>query len=176
MCMRDKMKVTMLLLILIFSQPVNGGQICEAYITNEWYDTRYIVESISNDNIVIDNKTGLIWKQCSEGLSGSDCSSSSLIAYTWQDALDLASLTDFAGFTDWRVPNIEELRSITAINCFSPTINSNIFPNTQATGFWSSSPFLNNQSEAWYINFKFGNNAISTRLSTYNLRLVRSGN
>ena len=38
-------------------------------------DSRYVVnEPVAGEFVVIDNDTGLMWKQCPEGLSGSTCS------------------------------------------------------------------------------------------------------
>jgi hypothetical protein len=45
------------------------------------------------------------------------------------------------GFSDWRVPDREELRSIVHFGKTDPAIDQNYFPNTQIdSGYWSSSP------------------------------------
>lgn len=126
------MKTIALLIFSMFSlQSVKAQQVCKDYITDEWSDSRYIVENISGDNIVTDTKTGLMWKQCSEGLSGADCMTGTAAFITWQEALVLAdtqNISGFAGYFDWRLPNVEELRSLTAINCYNPSINEYVFP------------------------------------------------
>ena len=170
--------IVLLLSTLIISQPTNAARTCEAYITDEWPDSRYTVEDISGDNIVTDNKTGLMWKQCTQGLTGPTCSAGTLTVHTWKEALDLASTenaTGFAGFTDWRVPNIEELRSIAAINCSNPAINETVFPNTPSHGFWSSSPIAGYPNDAWGIYFGYGYVYYGYRGNGYRVRLVRSG-
>ena len=169
------MKIIVLLLsILIISQPTNAVRTCESYIPDEWPDYRYTVAEISGDNVVTDNKTGLMWKQCSEGLTGADCGTGSLMSYTWKQALDLPITEDFAGFSDWRVPNIEELRSIVAINCFNPAINEMAFPNTPSDWFWSASPFTENPGLAWNITFNSGYDFNYGRLNNFHVRLVRT--
>ena len=41
-----------------------------------------------NGDTITDRKTGLIWKQCLEGLSGSDCTTGTTAStFTWQEAL-----------------------------------------------------------------------------------------
>ena len=59
------------------------------------------------------------------------------------------------GYTDWRLPTKEELQGILAISGI-PRIDTTWFPNTQASWYWSSSPFVRNDSWAWYVYFYDG--------------------
>ncbi len=164
--------IATLLLTLIFSQTANAARTCADYITDEWPNSRYNIQLISGDNVVTDNKTGLMWKQCSEGLSGTDCLTGTASTHTWQQALaipETLNTTGFAGFNNWRLPNIEELQSIAAINCYNPAINEVAFPNTPIDWFWSSSPFASSPNYAWGVGFSDGS-GVSSRV-----RLVRSG-
>ncbi|GAA4816752.1 hypothetical protein GCM10011365_00010 [Marinicella pacifica] len=163
-----------LIYFLLFSQIVLAQQTCKTYITDEWPDSRYTVTDISGDHVVTDKQTGLMWKQCSEGLSGSDCSVGTLASLTWKEALDIADAEDFAGFADWRVPNQKELRTIVARNCYSPSINTNVFPNTPNDWFWASSPIATNDSNAWIVYFGSGYDGSSGRGGDGRVRLVRS--
>ena len=176
------MKTIALLIFSMFSlQSVKAQQVCKDYITDEWSDSRYIVENISGDNIVTDTKTGLMWKQCSEGLSGADCMTGTAAFITWQEALVLAdtqNISGFAGYFDWRLPNVEELRSLTAINCYNPSINEYVFSNTQLHTYWSASPTTigNTESgEAWCISFTGGYSFGRSRSGKEYVRLVLSG-
>ncbi len=164
--------ITLIIINLSIYQKANA--VCEAYITDEWPDSRYTVTDISGDNVVTDNQTGLMWKQCPQGLTGSICDTGSVTTHTWQQALDLASIEDFAGFTDWRVPNQKELRTIVARNCYSPSINTNIFPNTPSNWFWSSSPFADGPDFAWIVYFGNGDDGGNGRDVGDRVRLVRS--
>jgi len=131
---------------------------------------------------VTHTKTGLMWKQCSEGLSGAGCATGTAIKYTWQGALLAAQTLNaaggFAGFTDWRVPNIKELASIVETQCLTPSVNTTIFPNTISAMYWSASPVSYSPIEAWLLDFFDGQN---TRINkngnagTYYVRLVRGG-
>ncbi len=109
---------------------------------------------------VTDSKTGLMWKQCSEGLSGTGCVIGTVQGFTWQAALQQAQTINttggFAGFTDWRLPNIKELRSLAEKQCISPAINLTRFPNTPSTLFWSSSHLYFSPMREWYTNFDDG--------------------
>jgi len=175
----DSMKAIIFLLSsLIVSQIVNAARTCEDYITDDWPNNRYKIESILGDSVVTDNKTGLMWKQCSEGLSGVDCMNGTATRSTWQQSLAIPNtlnVTGFAGFTNWRLPNIKELRSIVAMNCFDPSINETAFPNTPISGFWSSSPSIHLDGYAWFSEFDHGYDVATVYSGVNSVRLVRFG-
>ncbi len=176
--LRKKMKYIMTTLItLTISQSVYSVRICEDYITDEWPDSRYNVQILSGDNVVIDKITGLMWKQCSEGLSGADCLTGAATMQTWQQALaipEVVNTVGFAGYSDWRLPNIEELRSISAINCYNSAINVVVFPNT-SSNYWSSSPVEVFPTGAWIVSYIDGQDNYRTRDLDARVRLVRAG-
>jgi len=119
--------------------------------------------------------TGLMWKQCLEGQSGSNCSTDAANTHTWQQALQLAEGHSFAGYSDWRLPNIKELKSIIELACYSPAINLNVFPNDTGSNVWSGSPYANNSGSAWYVYFGYGNGNYISRNYGVRVRLVRGG-
>lgn len=166
------MRITLLLTLLI-SQNLLAQRVCEEFITDEWPDIRYDINIASE--VVLDKRTGLMWKRCSEGVSGASCETGFPAANSWKDALTAATNNNsavFAGYSDWRLPNIKELRSIVATNCFNPAINETAFPNTITVTYWSSSPIKPSNFTAFSINFNFGfdvNSDVSARV-----RLVRT--
>ena len=149
---------------------------CDAYIDNEWPDSRYFVENISNDYVVSDTVTGLMWKRCLEGRWGASCQNGSNTNFSWQVALNFALTEDYAGYTDWRVPNIHELDSLSAKNCYSPAINETAFPNTVYSNsrYWSSSPTVFSDTQNWTVHFGYGTHDIRDRDELNLLRMVRS--
>jgi len=164
-----KYRTLILLLTLITSQLACVARGCETYITDEWPDSRYTIQSILGDDVVTDKKTGLMWKRSIESTGTSS-------RYTWQQALATPvtiNAIGFAGFSNWRLPNIEELRSIAAINCTVPSINEVVFPSTPSEFFWSSSPSLN-LNFALYLSFYSGYDGADSRHSSNRVRLVRS--
>jgi hypothetical protein len=101
-------------------------------------DSRF---TANGDGTVTDRATGLIWKQCAEGLSGANCLTGSAMTFTWQQALQHAEAAVFAGSALWRLPNKKELASLVEQRCYDPAINDRFFPNTPVDDwFWSSSP------------------------------------
>lgn len=111
---------------------------CESNIMASTPDERY---TIHTDGTVIDDQTGLMWMRCSFGQrwQNNTCEGEAQSA-NWRKAFELAQGIVFAGASNWRLPNIKELKSIIEDQCYSPAINENIFPNTPGSTYWSSSP------------------------------------
>ena len=133
----------------------------------------------NGDGTITDTKTGLIWKRCLEGQSGSDCASGSAEAFTWQQALQRAQTVNssggFAGASDWRLPTIKELSSLVEHQCVDPAINLTRFPNASNHWLWSSSAEAGGTVRAWVVNFNYGYTYLNYENGDYRLRLVRSG-
>ena len=144
------------------------------------------IEYIDNrDGTITDTKTGLMWKRCSEGLSGENCEEGEIEKYTWYDAVKRFKNIEYAGYTDWRLPTIDELKTL--LYCSEgkdkegdcndgfeyPTINQQAFPNTEAWLYWSGSPYAYYSDFAWYVSFYYGYSYANARNYSYPVRLVR---
>jgi len=140
-------------------------------------DNRYTVsESLAGEFVVADTQTGLIWKQCAEGRSGVACATGSLMSHTWSAALILANGSTHAGFSDWRLPSINELYSLVETSCFSPSINSVRFPASGNGPYWSASTYSPNDDFAWGVSFLGGISNVSFKTDAGSrVRLVRGG-
>ncbi len=131
---------------------------------------------ILGDRVVKDNFTGLMWQGCAAGQNGSDCSNGSASGYTWEIALAFCKGLSFAGYDDWRLPNIAELNSIVDLTTVSPSIVEGVFPGTPCSSFWSSSSGADGQSGAWTLYFDNGEVAGNVgKIWNGNIRCVRLG-
>jgi len=126
-------------------------------------------------------KTGLMWKRCSEGQTwnGTTCTGAAA-TYTWSAALGQAVTLNnaggFAGFSDWRAPNLKELASIVEAQCYYPAINLTMFPATVNLGvYWSATPSVATGTKAWAEDFSQGGPGVYLKSSAHELRLVRGG-
>ena len=124
---------------------------------------------------VTDTRTGLKWKQCAEGLSGATCQTGTALSFTWANALAHAEASTFASDTDWRLPNVKELSSLVEDCRAVPAINTNRFPNTPSSSFWSGSPDAYVSSYAWGVYFDVGYAYSGNRSNFVRVRLVRGG-
>ncbi len=159
-----------------FSTADAVGQTCNNNIIASTPDSQLIDNS---NGTVTDNKTGLMWKRCVEGLSGSTCESGTANTFTWQTALQQPGVVNngsgFAGYHDWRLPNIKELRSLVEEKCFNPAINLTRFPNTTFSYVWSGSPCADGSDGAWVVGFNSGDSYNNIRNYDNQVRFVRGG-
>jgi len=112
----------------------------------------------NTDSTISDNATGLMWKRCSEGQTGANCSGGSATNPNWTTALSTCEADTTASHTDWRLPNRNELLSIVSLATVNPAIDTTFFPNTQSGLYWSSSTYQEpgGESSAWGVSFYNG--------------------
>ena len=156
-------------------------QECPAGITPNTPDSDF---AGAGAGMVLHKPTGLVWKRCAEGQSwdGSTCTGTAA-GYTWQQAFErvdavnaAAAGTQNLGATDWRLPNVNELKSIAELACRNPAINLTQFPAVSAWVFWSGSPVARDPDRAWAVNFYYGgDDGWGNRSLALAVRLVRGG-
>ena len=161
----------------LFVIATHAEQTCNEAVVATAPDSHY---EDNGDGTVTDLATGLIWKQCAEGLSGAGCATGSAQGFSWPAALQCAEAEVFAGSDLWRLPNKNELASLVERRCYGPAINQRYFPNTPSSGFWSSSPNANYSNSnftsfAWIVNFNYGSVGLSRKFNGEYVRLVRAG-
>jgi len=102
-------------------------------------------DSATSWGMVKDNVTGLIWENKTADGSIHDSGKT----YTFNDAQNVfipqLNAANFGGYSDWRLPTQEELRSIVDYGRYHPAIDTGYFPNTNTQlsnvdiyGYWSS--------------------------------------
>ncbi|HIP12605.1 MAG TPA: DUF1566 domain-containing protein, partial [Arcobacter sp.] len=124
--------------------------------------TRGITRSYTdNGDTVTDNATGLIWQQEDDNTER-----------TWADAGTYCDGLTLDGNSDFRLPTIEELVSITDKQISNPSINA-IFTNTNSSGYWSATTGASGTSDAWYVYFNGGDDGWRDKTVTYFVRCVR---
>lgn len=128
--------------------------------------------SVNTNGTVIDRQSGLMWKQCLEGQRGTGCVGVAT-PLSWEGADNSAVKANrgrFAGYSDWRLPNVDELRGIVEPQCREPAVNLRVFPNTPAQSLWAANRVGQN---AWSVDFAVGLPLLSINVGTKYVRLVR---
>lgn len=61
------------------------------------------------------------------------------------------------GFTDWRLPSVEELFLLADRTKYNPAIDKDFFPDCESNWYWSSTPAANSPGDyAWFVIFSSG--------------------
>ena len=106
-----------------------------------WPNLRFVDHG---NGTVTDNLTGLMWTKDTQQIPNSR---------TWQSALDACNILDYAGYDDWRIPNVRELQSLLdyarqfpALPQGHPFINLSFW-------YWSSTTIhAKDPQYAWIVN------------------------
>jgi len=147
---------------------VNRGNKSDMYYVRAVRSERSVLGSFDNliingDGTVTNENTGLMWQQTDAG------------PMTWDNTLSYSENLSLAGFTDWRLPTIEELRSIVDHSRYYPAVNSTFFPDTKLSAYWSSSSRAEAPNYAWPVGFSFGDGYNYVKIDTHYARSVRGG-
>jgi hypothetical protein len=127
----------------------------------------------NGNETVTDLTTNLMWQQCSDGLSGTGCATGTAATVTWESAITYCEGLILGGFTDWRLPNIKELKSIADMTIYNPTINVTYFPNPVASYHFSSTTEALWSGAAWTVDFTSGVASSQIKVNTFYVRCVR---
>ncbi len=119
------------------------------------------------DGTVSDVSTGLMWCPISGG------------PMNWKSALAYAETLTFpnepGGYKDWRLPTINELRSITDYRHATPAIDRDFFKDAHSAYYWSATTHAVNTANAWTVYLQFGSSSNSPKSMDRYVYAVRGG-
>jgi hypothetical protein len=106
----------------------------------------------NGDGTATDVSTGLMWQQGNGPLHGS-----------WEEGLAYCENLYLAGHNDWRLPTINEMRTIVDYDRHNPALDDGVFKliehTTEGSWYYESSTTLvegSNRNLAWSVNFEDG--------------------
>jgi len=141
---------------------------------------RRIGKFMVDDGIATDTQTGLMWCRFAVGQTWkNDTAVGDLIEVDWENAFAAAEVfnlkANYGGFSDWRLPTIDELRTL--IDEIKGTeynwIDEDVFPNNGMI-FWSSSSDASSSDDAWIVDFLSASYFDMNKNNDYAVRFVRS--
>ncbi len=145
------------------------------------------VFSEQGDGTILDKASGLQWEVLDRDLLSIHRMDASK---TWEEAqakVDALNADSFAGFSDWRLPNIRELQTLVAHGvrdpATHPTFDAACTDGCNLLGcsctnpgyHWSSTTCLEVPNQAWSINFYAGETTRLPKANAATARAVRGG-
>ena len=150
--------------ISIAKLPKPGNQPGEIGLT--WPNPRFID---NGDGTVTDNLTDLMWT--TNGNSRAGCN--------WNTAIDWCRAYVYAGYSDWRLPNINELSSLGNYSQANVAtwLNSSATPfsGVLASRYWASTSFSAYTGSAWFFHMNPSTTMYVTKNNYCNVWPIRAG-
>ena len=159
------------------AQPIKTGQTTVyktgddgTYQTGYKWDSagpRFITNSVSGTEVAIkDRLTGLIWSG-NANINGKK---------SWAAANNYCENLVYAGYSDWTLPNVLELKSLVDYGEYNPSLPSgHPFSAVQASFYWSSSSNASYSGYAWVVYMNGGGVSYNDKAYSRYVWPVRAG-
>jgi len=129
----------------------------------DWADSTRFQYVDDEDTVFIDKLTGLMWAK--------DPGSAQR---NWTSAIDYAYQSSYADYTDWRLPNMREMRSLLHYGRNTAEWLTGIgFVGLQSNLYWTSTTYYNQTTRAYYVHLGEGIARIDYKTEAYRVLLVR---
>ncbi len=129
------------------------------------FSHQYEVQTLNGQKVVVDQDTGLMWQQAESS------------RMTWREVeayVEQCNADQFAGFSDWRLPTVEESASLLESKKKNGNFIDPIFQK-DLLGTWTSDTVTDAFAGAWFVDFAGGKPADGNRAAGMgHARLVRS--
>jgi hypothetical protein len=179
------------------SYDADGTEVTDDSLKDDGYYQSGVAPRYSRDDtaeIVTDHITGLMWaddasvssvtKQwltdenyatCSNNTSDPACYDTSSDPADPDDdtATEYCEALTLGGFSDWRLPTIDELVYITDKGRVNPSIDP-IFNNTSSSNYWTATTYANSTQNAWVVYFNSGDDGNYNKSYSFRVRCVRA--
>lgn len=139
----------------------------------------------SSDGTVTDNLTGLIWLKNANCFATRDWTTALLDTNNLSNGT--CGLTDGSSAGDWRLPNLNELRSLINAEYYNPALSNasgtakwtegDVFSGVESDEYWSSTTDANPTAndKAWYVHLIGGHVHSTFKSNSFYVWPVRGG-
>ena len=127
---------------VFYSRPKTSGHNVMCVRGDKLPKPSFTTLTIFGDAVVTDSTTGLMWQK-------------SYRAYgSWKAALEYCEASNYAGYSDWRLPNRDELASL--LDYDKPSTPYSYFPDMPNNNFWSSTSNVSKEYYGWSVDYYTG--------------------
>ena len=114
-----------------------------------WPNPRFTAGTGAETECIADELTGLMWPKDGNLPAGTK---------TWIDALTYANDLTYCGYSDWRLPNVNELDSIVNAEheSIATWLNGQGFTNIMTQDYWSATTYAPYSEKAWIVHLQVG--------------------
>ncbi|WP_139786637.1 DUF1566 domain-containing protein, partial [Desulfamplus magnetovallimortis] len=119
---------------------------------------------VKSENIIEDRQRELEWQREDDA-----------VTRTWEASCKYCEDLVLDGYSDWRIPDVEELSTIIDYTRVLPSIPANIFDTVTTGVYWSGSAYAYETYVGWIVSFFDGNLSYYRKNAFYYVRCVRSG-
>jgi hypothetical protein len=144
------------------------GQDAERQIGVKWTTPRFVVGTGNESQCVTDKLTGLMWSRSGNLPNG---------IKSWSNAVSYSANLVLCGYSDWRLPDINELESLVNLDVASPAtwLNTQGFSSVLSSVYWSATTQATDTTNGWYVVMSDGEVSANGKGLSYYVWPVRSG-
>jgi hypothetical protein len=150
------------------------GTLCPDGVTKRIRGARLSSPNLfAKSEVMIDDRTNLMWKRCVEGFKGEQCFGQ-IKLFNWKEAQAYPKTVSFEGYSDWRLPTTKEVLEVMTYGCGGLDKSANAFPSNHSKHIvWSPEESSTNPEYAWISVLGSGSMYVEKSMK-FPVRLVRN--
>lgn len=137
----------------------------------------FSLETVGSDMVIKDPQTKLVWQQNTADINEDGIITTGVHPdgdkVPWQEAMDYCQELNYAGSSDWRLPESTELDSLVDYTKSYPAIDGKF--GCEGDAYWSATDAKDSAKKALYIHFNFGSESSKEKTKNLFVRCVRNG-